>query len=296
MNKKQGLSAWIKEALSDPDKDVACSSIALVHRGGGGYEREIHGVKITTEKQHKPEDLADLFHHKALGYSQELPGVQMFCLLAFYGTKEPLASHPFRISGETEYSSGGNGWATEGPTDSGLRQQNMRHTEALVQGAFRMNSQAFSILLEQSQMLSRNNVQLMEENRMAFESMKNMTASVIQEQFRAKEQELELKEKYTVFSKAMQYLPQLANSISGHKLFPDSVIDESVLETIASSLDEEKLKQLTSIFPPEVMGPLASRLQSILQAKNKEKTEAKATANRLLEHGLDPEADAAGQT
>jgi hypothetical protein len=44
------------------------------------------------------------------------------------------------------------------------------------------------------------------------------------------------------------------------------------------------------------MGPLASRLQSILQAKNKEKTEAKATANRLLEHGLDPEADAAGQT
>ena len=92
---KLSLDAWIRECLSDPDKQTPLTMIALVHHRGD-VEQELHSTKLPDRgAQIDPLDMANMFMHKAQAYAQELPGVQTFSLLAFYGgSNQPLSRQP----------------------------------------------------------------------------------------------------------------------------------------------------------------------------------------------------------
>ena len=156
--RKQALADWIREALDDPDKEGPCTALSLVHvtgTSGGPFYEEIHTVKIGS-KAYDPHALDKMFMHKAQSYAQELTGVQSFCLFAFYNNlSEPGAKHPLRISGELDFG----GLATEGPTESGKTSQNMRLTEAIVQGSFRQNTVTFDMLIRTMDVVTRQNSQ-----------------------------------------------------------------------------------------------------------------------------------------
>jgi len=264
--RKQTLADWIREALDDPDKDGPCTALSLVHvtgTSGGPFYEEIHTVKVGA-KAYDPQALDKMFSHKAQSYAQELPGVQSFCLFAFYNNaSEPGSKHPFRVSGELDFG----GLATEGPTESGKTSQNMRLTEAIVQGSYRQNSMTFDMIIRSMDVMTRQNASLINQNHEAFELVKNLMMEKARE-----DHEYRLKEKNRqMIAQFVSFLPPLANSLLGEEVFPQSHADSKLLDAIADNVQEDQIRKLAEAVPAKVWPMLAGRLKEALERKKAER-------------------------
>lgn len=281
---KQTLDDWIHEALTDMDKSATCSMMALVHVAGGG-EKEVHSIKMTPGgKQWTAKELADLFDHKSRSYAQDLVGVQLFTIHAFYGdATQPLASHPFRVNGELSY----DGTAqTEGPTGTGLIQQSMRHTEAMTQMALRALAEANSMLTAHASEVSRQNVDLRRENFEAVKIVKEIVLGDIREKHQF-QMELETKRRNNaLIERFVGLAPALVNSITGREVFSEAKEDTALIEEIFTTLKPDQMKQLANVLPPRLLSLIAARAERFI----KEKTEKEKTDKEALE-GQDPIAE-----
>lgn len=270
MKGKQSLSSWLVEAMTDEEKGKPISAISLVHVvGEHGSEREVHAIRFGT-KVWKETDLAELFMHKASSYCQDIPGSQLFMLLAYYGSSEAQARHPFRVSPPTDL-----GLATEPPTDVGVKQQSMRLTEALVQGAFRERALLMDNVFRNYELMSRHNERLMSEQQAMAEQMRVMIiekATLGHEQRMA---ELAEEQKKQLVEKGLELLPAVVNSLTGKEVVPQETADSALIKAVAHNIKHEHVKALASVLPAEVMGPLAARLAQLLDEKEKKEAEGK---------------------
>lgn len=280
---KQTLEGWIHEALTDVDKEKPCSAFQLVHMVGQG-EREIHTTRLGS-KQWLAKDLATMFRHKAEGYCQDIPGVQTFCLLAFYEKDEPEARHPFLINGDTDL----HGLSTEGPDEKGFRMQGMRHLEALTQLNHRSIAHAIDTLSNLNANLMRENLAVRQENREGFAMMKELLAAQALNRHEYKMKELEFERSTEERKKWLDFAPSLVNTILGTEVFPQSTEDTALIESIADALSEDDLMKLGSVLKPEVLGPIAARFEKHFKSKKLKG----ATASKLLK-SKSAEDDAAG--
>jgi hypothetical protein len=286
---KQTLEAWIHEALTDNDKigsdgkPVACSAFQLVHMVGQG-EREIHTTRLGS-KQWLARDLAQLFRHKAEGYCQDIPGVQTFCLLAFYEKDEPEARHPFLVNGDTDL----NGLSTEGPDEKGFRMQGMRHLEAITQLNHRSIAHVLDTMARMNESLARENLEVRRENREGFALVKELLTTQALNRHEHRMKELEYERSTGERKKWLDFAPSLVNTILGTEVFPQSTEDTALIESIADSLSEEDLMKLGNTLKPEILGPIAARFEKHFKAKKLKST----TASKLLK-SKNPEDDAAG--
>lgn len=287
MSKRKTLDSWINDAISDPDKDGKCSMISLVHMVGQ-QQKEIHTTKFGSSKTWSSLDLSAMFRSKAEAYSQDLPGVQTFQLLAFYGEKtQPEAFQPFTINVTGDHS----GLSTESPTDQGRLQQIMRQSEMLIQQVYRrqqvMDDYSLRLIEQQGNRIDT----LSRENRDAFDIVKDMLMTQALNDHNRKMEGLRYERETGERKKLMGFAPALINTILGREVFPQSVADTALVESIADSLGEEDIMKLASVLKPEMMGPLAARLMMYEEKKNKEQTALRLAAGVKVR---DPEADAAG--
>jgi len=280
---RKTLQTWIAEAKVDPDKEKPVSMMTLVHMVGQA-EREIHTVRFGGNPREDSE-LAQLFQGKAETYCQDIPGVQSFCLLAFYGTNEPEARHTFIINVEQEF----NGLATEGPHAQGLTQQAMRHSEAIIQMSFRQTAMLFDSTQRTLAMLSDQNVKLMQERNDAYEivhkvMLKDITDSREHDEKMAREAQAAEERK-----KWLSFAPALLNTILGREVFPQATADTALIETIVSNLDEKSIMKMAEVVPASLWGPLAARFETSLRNRRLLREEnSKAFGDE------DPEANAVG--
>jgi hypothetical protein len=262
MARKVTLSQWIREALTDSEKDAPISMMSLIHMVGAA-EREIHSVKFGN-KQWTDTELGQMFQHKAESYCQEIPGVQQFCLLAFYGNDpEPQARHPFLINGETDFG----GMATEGPTPNGMWAQGLRHLEVSTQLMLRQVGTLFETSNRTIELLGKQNHELMKENRDAINVVKEMLMDRANNAHQHTMQELEYQRSTEERKRWLSFAPPLINTILGKELFPQSTADTALIEAIADAISEEDIAKLAGVLKPELWGPLASRFGDVLQKK-----------------------------
>jgi hypothetical protein len=129
--KRQSVDQWVQSVISEKVEDKGCSAIALLHlKGVGGATEE-----ITTRPVEGTIDVAEVANFlvgRAEGFSQDLPGLQTFKLIAFYGTNE--AHNPFHfttsdgnVTSRTEIM-----MSAHEPTPTGLLGQLMKHNETLM--------------------------------------------------------------------------------------------------------------------------------------------------------------------
>jgi hypothetical protein len=276
---KQTLDDWINEALTDMDKGKHCTMMSLVHIAGGTAEKEIHSIKfVSGGKQWTAKELADLFDHKAHGYAQELVGVQLFTIHAFYGESvQPQASHPFRINGEHSYEGI---QQTEGPTGQGLVQQSMRHTEAMTQMALRALAEANSMLREHSSQVSRENLELRRENFDAMKVVKEIVLNDMRERHTFEMQLETTRRNSALLERAVALAPALVNTITGKEVFTESKADTAILEELFVSLTPDQMRQMAGILPPKLVGLIMARAERYMKERaEKEKTDREALAN-----------------
>ncbi len=275
--------------MSDPDKEGSCIALSLVHMVGAS-DKEIHTVRLIG-KALLHRDLADLFQKKADAYSQDLPGVQTFCLLAFYGDndKEPQARHPFTVTGDLGLGDG-SGLLTEPPTQNGLLQQMMRHTESMVQLTYRATAQVQDTLIRSNDSQARQIHDLQEENYRMLEVLKTYILDRENHRHDHEMKELEYQRSSAERQKWLALAPSLVNQILGKQIFPQNTEDSALIEAAAEHLSREDMQKLAAKLPQEIMLPLLKRFEGHVKKQRVTREESL----RLME-GSDAEADAAGE-
>lgn len=284
MASRQTLDEWVHEALTDPDKKEPCTRIVLIHRQGV-RELELHTTQIGS-RQWSAKDLANMLHSKAQNYAAELPGMQTFCLLAFYGESPQWgAIRPFQCPGQEELP----GLGTEAPSKEGLVQQAMRHTEAMTQMAMRQTNAMCQSMNQMFDQVVRENISLRKENMEAMavvrDAIMRLTTSANESAMKRLEYERTSQER----SQWLGLIPALANGLLDREVFPQETADSVLMREVAENLTEEDFRLLSKRLRPEVMAPLAKRFAKILA----DKRGAKDQAARALA-SVDPEEDATG--
>lgn len=291
MGKRQSLADWISEAMADDDKDGPCRQLSLVHMSGGHSQREIHTAKIGDDKRN-PGSLATMFEGKAHGYAQDLPGVQTFNLMAFYGTnEEPQAFHPIMIAGEQNLP----GLSTESPNAEGLAQQAMRHAEVAIKLLCNQTATLFDASLNTLAAVIKQNQMLMEENQEAFQIVKEYALEKTLNTHDLETKRLAFERQTGERKKLLSFAPALINTITGKEVFPQSASDTALLEQIADAIDPNDFAKLGGVVPPELMGPLAARFTQHIEKKNAEQERVRKLAEQARVTSKNPELEAAGE-
>lgn len=274
---RKGLDKWIDEAIADPMKDKI-TAIALIHMQGLA-QKEVYTYKFSVAGDADPKKMADLFQDKARTYAQDLEGPQLFQLFAFYGTQEPQAKHPFKVTPETEQHGSLN---TEAATTEGVLQQTMRHKEMGMNQIFShqasLNHASLNMIAQQSAMIANMGAHLSKlqaDNMGAFDVVKDMMMRMVENEHNRKMQVLEYERSTEERRKWLSFAPPLINRLLGQEIFPQNLEDTALIETIADNLTEEHLTML-QILPEAIRGPLAARIETHMRKKQTEKDDMRA--------------------
>ena len=286
--KRKQMDQWIREALTDPDKDGKISMLSLVHMVGS-QQKEIHTIKYNGGKSWSETELATVFRGKAETYVQDLQGVHTFQLLAFYSNKpQPEAFYPFTINVAADTG----GLFTEMPNDTGRMQQVMRQSEMLIQQVYRrqqvMDDYTLRLIAQQDNSIST----LQKENRDMFEVFKEIMIQQATNTHKFEMERLQYERSTTERQKLIGMAPHLINTITGREVFPQNTSDTALIESIAENISADHISMLAAILPPQLAGTLAERFMIYNQKKEEEHKALKAASAIQTP---DPEADAAGE-
>lgn len=287
---RQTNAQWIQEAITDQDKDHRITCISCVHTIGNALGREVHSVKFVEGRTHDPKTLEALFEGKCRGFSQDLPGQQTFCLLAFYGGQEPQATHPFVV--RTTEPATDMGLLSDASTPQGIVGQSMRHLEVMGQQYIKHLSNL--VYLQDSALktaIDHNRV-LMQENRDAhevvFQAMRDKIESENAHQLRVLEYARTTEERAKLFKLA----PVAVNRITGKEIFPQSMEDTILIETMCDSFTEDQIKMFASTLKPEAAAAIVSRFHKHMTERAERLKEAQELARKFKSDN--PEHDATG--
>lgn len=258
--KRVTVKQWIDEALQDADKGKPCSALSLVLAKGASQE-EIHTRDITGPQD--PDQLANFFVNKATGYAQDLPGIQTFKLLAFYGQAEPQASFPFTVA-EGNLTAGES--ASFEASERGMLGQLMKYNLEIT----KLNTQivqtlaANSVQREQEMQHERNEMNVI---------MRDMLLTMRKEDHEMRLKELEFQrstEERRMIGKA---IPSIANFLTGREVIPEAYADSELIDALALQVNPEDLQMLVSVgkIKPEVAALLAQRFIKAREENEKRK-------------------------
>lgn len=263
MSQRQTLEGWIREALTDEDKEHKCTAIALVHKAGIA-DVDVHTIRLGA-REITPKQMADLFQGKANSFAQDFGGTQTFNLLAFYGNDQPEARHPFLVYPTS--ASEALGLATETPDEKGMRQQGMRLTEAIVNGTFRMQGTVHNSAMQMLDSATRQNATLMAEVQRLQTMVQTLLVERDQRTHEYRMKELEYERQTQMRNQLMSHVPGVVNSLAGKQIFPQTNGDSFLIEALADNLNDEGLQALTKCLPPHDMAALANRMASHVEKK-----------------------------
>lgn len=272
--KKQSVDQWVQSVITEEIEGKKCSAIALLHlKGVGGATEE-----ITTKPIEGTIDVAEVANFligRAEGFSQDLPGLQTFKLIAFYGTNEPHNPFHFTTSDGNVTSRTEIMMSAHEPTPTGLLGQLMKHNEALIA----QNNQ-----LVTANMTMANGVLAMcfgpqgviqASIRAQLETVE-IVKDVNLDMFRQR-RELALEEHKAVSDlqtrKAIiDAIPHMVNRFTGHEVFDENTNRAKAFETLALKFTPKDIEFLISIgkLSQEEGLILSAQCAAILEEKRKE--------------------------
>jgi hypothetical protein len=230
-----------------------------------------------------------MFRNKAESYCQDIPGVQTFQLLAFYGGRtEPQAWQPFLISGQLD----NKGLGTEPPTAEGRTMQKMRHEEVLIQSTFKERAMLLdrydTLLNMQRDMLKQTSDALLESRQESLDAVKVVKEVMLEKVSGDQSAALELekfKRSTRERAKWLNLAPALVNQLLGREIFPQSTVDTALVDSITDNINQEQIEKLmgSGILTPEQVGFLANRMMKRLKASNEEHSTELARGSEVEE-------------
>jgi hypothetical protein len=253
----------IRNALMDADKGVQLSAISLMHVKNVGME-EIHTRQLSGEPQ-TASQLAQFFVDRATGFAQDLPGIQTFKFLFFYGKNEPQGSWYFTVV-DGELTGGGDiPFSKHEPTTAGLQGQLMKHNEYLM-GMLTDIVKTYAVASLSREAESRKEV--MEAQMIVRDVLFNMRKEAHEHRMAELSFQRETQERQMLG----RAIPNILNQLTGREIVSEGFADTQLIEGIATQVKPEQIKQLMAmgVIPQELGAVLISRFSKIVEKQNQE--------------------------
>lgn len=262
--KRVTVEQWISQALADADKGAPCSGLSLVYIKTVGGHEEIHTKQFGGQPQDAAQ-LAQFFIDRATGYAQDLPGIQTFKLLAFYGKNEPQASFPFTVA-DGEMTAGNDvPYSKHEPTQQGLLAQLMKHNEQIMAMAIGITQTHAVAAVQREDSMRREVAEAQMIVRDVIFNMRKETheMQMAQLQFQRSTQER------AMLGKA---IPSIINHLAGKEVMPEAMADTELIDAMAMKVKPEHLQQLVSfgIIDAQTGTLLAARFQRAIEKQKAE--------------------------
>lgn len=246
--KRTTIQDWIAQCLTDSDKDGPCTGFSLVYLKSGAGTEEVHSKRL--EGNQNAQQLAAFFTDRACGYAQDLPGIQYFKLLAFFGREEPQGTFPFSVN-EGELTGGEHGLNRHEATPTGLLGQFMKHNEALM-------GMAIDVVRTMAVESVKREAGMRNEVMEAHAVIKDVILNMKKESHEMRMQELQFARSTDERRLMAKMLPTVVNQLSGRDLIPEDRADTELVEALAQHVKPEQIQQLAQFGM--IPGPVAALL------------------------------------
>lgn len=273
--KRISKADWIRMVLTEDEDYGRCVQLSLAHMVGE-MPKEIHSIKIAPGQARDPNILAKELDMHASWHCQDMPGAQMFNLIAFYpdnGAGSRQRALPFQKTGH------GNqiGLSTESPTEQGKTQMTMRHVENLASGYFRGHQINIETLVAIVREQRQDNRDLRRDIQESWGVVRQVLLDTAEIQHAHKMKELEFARATEERKMLFRVAPAAVNEIFGKQIIPQSVIDSQMMDSMIEKLDADKIKMAVAagLITPEQAGYLAKR---VLERDKKMEKDAAADA------------------
>jgi len=272
--RRQTVEQWVGSVIGEVIDGKGCSAIALLHlKGMGGATEEVTTKPIEGTVNSK--ELGDHFIGRAEGFSQDLPGLQTFKLVAFYGNNEPHNPFHFTTSDGTVMSRSETMMSAHEPTPTGLLGQLMKNNEFmsrqnadLVQQNMTMANGIVAMcfgpqgIVQQS---IRSQLEAVEVVKDAMLDMSKQRRELVLEEHKAA-QDLQTRKAI------IDAVPLLVNRVTGHEVFDEKSNRAKLLEVFAMKISPQDLEMLVSMgkITKEEALVISSQFAAIVEEKKKE--------------------------
>ncbi len=273
--RRQTVEQWVAEVIGEVIDGKPCSLIALLHlKGVGGSTEEVTGKPIEGGTLNA-KDLADHFIGRAEGFSQDLPGLQTFKLVAFYGNNEPHNPFHFTTSDGAVTSRSESMMSAHEPTPTGLLGQLMKNNEFLsrqnadlVQQNMTMANGVINACFGNNgivQQSIRSQLEAVEVVKDAMLDMSKQRRELVLEEHKAA-QDLQMRKA------VMDNLPLITNRLTGREVFDEKASRAKLLEVFAMKISPQDLEMLVSMgkITKEEALVISSQFAAIIEEKKKE--------------------------
>ncbi len=284
---------FLQECLHDIVEEGTPSQLVLQHTSATGQEIAVHHIKSGTPQWTNESQMADTFFRIGQRYAAGIPGMQQMQLLCFYGTHDqPLRRLPFGMPGALQFGPVPGGLATEAPNGIGQLQQQMRLSEALVQGSFAKDRHLFEqqtawIGHLQEYIKDREaRVRDAESNeRELYVALKGLVGTFVELSTKIQLEVIKAKNSAVLIQEMTRMLPFAINGVTGRNIFPvaaaDSTMFRSLVRFIDSSGDDNKgkliaeLSKMATNAGPEAEGAFAMFLARLDEVRKDLKADDK---------------------
>jgi hypothetical protein len=280
--KRKTLDQWVEECFADAlSEDKKVSMFAVVHIEGQ-TEREIRPIRLNQSKPHDAKDIAEKLTDAAHSHAQDLPGQQMYKMLAFYGDAKgnPSAQLPYAVRNQPGAEGG---LFTEAPNAEGRMMQKMRWEEGNLALIYRrqqvMDDYSLRVMEYQGVQLAKTLHELHD----AYGIVREMMIEKAGQTHEQRMKELEFERSTGERKKLMQAAPALVNQITGRKIFPQETEDTALIEMLAKHITEDQVMLIASTLPAEASGLLMARWKAALERERKEREEVTAISKEQAE-------------
>jgi hypothetical protein len=272
--RRQTVEQWVASVIGEVIDGKGCSAIGLLHlKGVGGATEEVTTKPIEGTVNSK--ELGDHFIGRSEGYSQDLPGLQTFKLIAFYGSNEPHNPFHFTTSDGAVMSRSETMMSAHEPTPAGLLGQLMKNNEVkdrqnadLVQQNMTMARDIIQMcfgpqgLVQQS---IRSQLEAVEVVKDAMLDMHKQRREVVLEEHKAA-QDLQTRKAI------IDAMPLLVNRITGHDVFDEKSNRAKMLELFALKISPQDLEVLVGMgkLTSQEALLISSQFAAIVEEKKKE--------------------------
>lgn len=272
--RRQTVESWIQTVIAEVIDGRPCTAVTCLHlKGMGGATEEV--VTRPLEGPINVKELADHLLGRAEGFSQELPGLQTFKLLAFYGSNEPHNPFHFTVSDGNIISRSEAMQSAHEPTPTGLLGQLMKHNEGLVaqnmmltQSNMQMAQSIIGMCLGPQGIIAQSRQTEIE----AISVVRDATLDMFKQRKEARLEEIKAVQELQTRKAITEAIPHMVNRWTGREVFSETGNKAAILDKLAlriSPQDLELLVQLGKVTKEEALA-LAAQFAAIVEEKKKE--------------------------
>lgn len=285
LGKRVPLEAVVRRMLTT-DNEGACTRIAVLHVvDSGSKEVEVFHAGPFVGSKWTPELFTKNVIERTQVFAQDMPNVQQFRIVAFYGGRTEIEDHHyFNVNNASQNM----GTFTEGPDERGIKAQTMRHVEGLAQMYMRGNSHLSEVQARTIEAMAHERETLRRENFDMMNIFKEMMIEKVNQNHEHEMKRISAKRAADLQNQLLKLVPAFANTITGRDIIPQSTEDTAIVEMFAESVKPEQLGMLISVLPPELAGVLVSRFK---KHEDKKRAEEESTAITQYSNGAPIESE-----